>query len=249
SETKFDTTNVEIIRKRAWFYKRKEEDDALIDVLGTATTGVEMVSSALTINHEFHFLFDLDAIQRAGFLNYQFVSIAECELFMIPEKVRDAGCSLVRCDFFSTSVANVLGDGLTQISHFDFGSGFLVSEIMDYFNFNYETALQLLTQCKPTYEVLVEEKYTANGIQIPASILNKLVMDRLNEFARRLNNFDTARVVYLSGGNFDQIYGARNVLSNVCGRTMFECQDILTGEVAYPENTINAMVRYVINQA
>lgn len=248
ADTEFDTTNVEIIHKQALYYKLEEYDEVLIDVLGTATVGVQMVSSALTVNQEFRYLFDLEAIQRAGFLNYQFVSLAACELFMIPEKVRDAGCTLVRCDFFSTSVANILGDGLTQLAHFDLGSGYLVSEIMDYFNFDYETAVQLLAQCTPTYEVLVEEKYTANGVQIPASILNKLVMDRLNEFAKRLSNFDTARVVYLSGGNFDQIYGARNVLANVCERTMFECQDVLTGEVAYPENTLNAMVRYVLNQ-
>ena len=248
NDTAFDTTNVEVIHKQALYYKLEEYNEVLIDVLGTATVGVEMVSSALTINQEFRYLFDLNTIQRAGFMDYKFVSIAACELFMIPEKVRDAGCTLVRCDFFSTSVANVLGDGLTQLSHFDLGSGYLVSEIMDYFNFDYETAVQLLAQCTPTYEVLVEEKYSANGIQIPASILNKLVMDRLNEFAKRLSNFETARIIYLSGGNFDQIYGARNIFANVCERTMFECQDVLTGEVAYPENTLNALVRYVLKQ-
>ncbi|MBS7401104.1 MAG: hypothetical protein KIG16_01155 [Eubacteriales bacterium] len=244
--TQFDTTNMEIIHKQALYYKLEEYEEVLIDVLGTATIGVTMVSSATTVNQEFRYLFDLNAIQRAGFLNYQFVSVAACELFMIPEKVRDAGCTLVRCDFFSTSVANVLGDGLMQLAHFNLGSGYLVSEIMDYFNFDYETAIKLLAQCTPTFEVLVEEKYTANGIQIPASIFNKLVMDRLNEFAKRLSNFENARVIYLSGGNFDQIYGARNVFANVCDRTMYECADVLTGEVAYPENTLNAIVRYVL---
>ncbi len=245
-ETEFDTTNAEIIQKQALYYQLEEYSEVLIDVLGTATVGVTMVSSALTVNQEFRYLFDLNEIQRAGFLNYQFISIAASELFMIPEKVRDAGCTLVRCDFFSTSVANVLGDGLLQMAHFDLGSGYLVSEIMEYFNFDYETAIKLLEQCTPTFEVLVEEKYSANGIQIPASILNKLVMDRLNEFAKRLNNFENAKIIYLSGGNFDQIYGARNVFANVCERTFVECEDNLTGEAAYPGNTLNAMVRYVL---
>lgn len=246
--TAFNTANAEIISQQALYYKLEEYDEVLIDVLGTATAGVEMVSSALTVNQEFRYLFDLDIIRSAGFLNYQFVSLAACELFMIPEKVRDAGCTLVHCDFFSTSVANVLGDGLTQLSHFNMGSGYLIGEIMDYFNFDYDTALQLLAQCTPTYEVLVDEKYTANGVQVPASIFNKLVMDRLNEFGKRLSNFENARVVYLAGGNFDQIYGARNIFANLCDRTMYECQDILTGEIAYPENTLNAMVRFVLKQ-
>lgn len=243
----FDTTNVEIIQNQALYYKVEEYNEVLIDVLGTPTIGVEMIASALTITQEFKSLFNLDVIQRAGFSDYKFISIAACELFMIPEKVRDAGCSLVRCDFFSTSVANILGDGITQLSHFNLGSGYLVNEIVEYFNVDYETAMQLLTQCTPTYEVLLEEKYHANGKQIPASIFNKYVMGYLNDFANRLNNFETARVIYLSGGNFDQIYGATNVFGNVCDRTMMKCKDVLTGEIAYPENTLNAMVRFVMN--
>ncbi len=242
----FDTNNVEIIQKQALYYKLEEYNEVLIDVLGSTTIGVEMVASALTVNQEFKYLFDMAAIQRAGFTNYKFVSLAACELFMIPEKVRDAGCTLVRCDFFSTSVVNVLGDGLTQISHFNLGSGYLVDEIVEYFNVDYETAMQLLIQCTPTYEVLLEEKYYANGKQIPASIFNKFVMGYLNDFANRLNNFETARIIYLSGGNFDQIYGATNVFANGCDRTMIRCKDVLTGEIAYPENTLNAMMRFVI---
>lgn len=246
-DTTFDTTNVEIIHRQALYYKLEEYNEVLIDVLGTATIGVEMIASALTVNKEFRYLFDLSTIQRAGFMNYQFVSIAASELFMIPEKIRDAGCSLVRCDFFSTSVANIVGDGLTQLSHFNFGAGYLVSEIVDYFNVDYETAMQLLAQCTPTYEVLLEEKYSANGVQIPASIFNKFVMDHLTQFANRLNNFETARVVYLSGGNFDQIYGVHNVLANACDRTFAECKDVLTGDAVYPENTLNALARYIIS--
>ena len=245
-DTKFDTTNVEIIHKQALYYKLEEYSEVLIDVLGTATAGVEMVSSALTVNQEFHYYIDLNAIQRAGFLNYKFISVAASELFMIPEKIRDAGCSLIRCDFFSTSVANIIGDGLTQLSHFNSGAGYLVGEIVDAFSVDYDTAMKLLAQCTPTYEVLLEEKYSANGVQIPASIFNKFVMDHLNQFATRLSNFETARIVYLSGGNFDQIYGARNVFANACDRTFVECQDPLTGDAAYPENTLNALARYVL---
>ena len=247
-DIEFDTNNVEIIKKQALYYKLEEYDEVLIDVIGTATTGVEMAACALTVSQELKYLFDLDVIRGAGFETFKFISIAACELFMIPEKVRDAGCTLVRCDFFSTSVANILGDGLTHLSHFNLGSGYLVGEIVDYFNVDYDTAMQLLAQCTPTFEVLVEEKYEANGVQIPASIFNKFVMGHLNDFAARLNNFETARVVYLSGGNFDQIYGATNILANGCDRTMVKCKDVLTSEVAYPENTLNAMVRYVVNK-
>lgn len=248
NDTQFEIGNDEIIHKQALYYKLEEDDDVMIDVLGTATIGIEMVSSALSINPEFRYLFDINVIQGAGFQDYRFISTAACELFMIPENVRDAGCSLVRCDFFSTSIANVLGDGLTQLSHFNLGSGYLVNDIMEYFNVDYETSMQLLTQCTPTYEVLLEEKYSANGVQIPASIFNKFVMDNLNQFATRLSHFETARVVYLSGGNFDQIYGVCNIFANTCDRNFVQCRDVLSGDIAYPENTLNAMARYVLHQ-
>lgn len=246
-DIEFDDTNIEIIHKQSLYYKLEGYNEVLIDVLGSTTTGVEMVASAIGVNRDFLSRFDYAAMQRAGFSNYKFISIAACELFMIPEKIRDAGCTLVRCDFFSTSVANVLGDGLTQISHFNLGSGYLVGETVEYFNVDYETAMQLVAQCTPTYEVLLEEKYVANGAQVPAGIYNKFVTGHLNDFASQITNMETARVIYLTGGNFDQIYGATNILANACDRTVVRCKDVLTGEVSYPKNTLNAMVRYVIN--
>ena len=200
NDIEFDDKNVEIIHKQALYYKVEGYNEVVIDVLGTTTTGVEMEASALTVSQDFVSLFDLNAIQRAGFSNYKFISIAACELFMIPEKIRDAGCTLVRCDFFSTSVANVLGDGLTQISHFNLGAGYLVGETIEYFNVDYDTAMQLVMQCTPTYEVLLEEKYAANGSQVPAGIFNKFVSGHLNDFASQINNMETARVIYLTGG-------------------------------------------------
>jgi len=247
NEIVFDTTNAYIIKKKALYYKLEEYDEVLIDILGSQTKGVEMVATALTVNQEFRQMFDINTIRRAGFMDYKFISIAACELYMIPVKVRDAGCTLVRSDFFSTSVANILGDGVTQLSHFNLGAGYLIGEIVNYFNVDYETALQLLEQCTPTFEVLLEEKYTANGKQIPASVFNKFVMGHLNDFAERLNNCETARVIYLSGGNFDRIYGATNVFANACDRTIIKCKDVLSGDELYPENTLNAMARYVIN--
>ena len=243
----FDDYNVEIIHKQALYYKLEGYNEVLIDVLGSTTTGVEMEASALTVGRDFVSLFDLGAMQRAGFNSYQFISIAACELFMIPEKIRDAGCTLVRCDFFTTSVANVLGDGLTQISHFNLGLGYLVGETIEYFNVDYDTAMKLVTQSTPTYEVLLEEKYAANSAHVPAGIYNKFVTGHLNDFASQINNMETARVIYLTGGNFDQIYGATNIIANACDRTILRCKDVLTGEVSYPKNTLNAMVRYVLN--
>ena len=247
NDIEFDETSVEIIHQQALYYKLEGYNEVLIDVLGATTTGVEMEASAITVNRDFVSYFDLGAMQKAGFSTYQFVSIAASELFMIPEKIRDSGCTLVRCDFFSTSVANVLGDGLTQMSHFNLGSGYLIGETVEYFNVDFDTATKLVAQCTPTYEVLLEEKYAANTSHVPAGIFNKFVTGHLNDFSSQINNMDTARVIYMTGGNFDQIYGATNIIANACDRTVVRCKDVLTGEAVYPKNTINALARYIIN--
>lgn len=247
-DTHFDTENREIISQKALCFKVAEFDDVMLDVVGMATINLQMIASAVSISNEFRPLLNTAAIQAAGFVDLALLAVAECELFMIPEKHRDAGCSLVRSDFFATAVANVLGDGLTQLSHFDMGAGHIVNEIADSFAVDYEVAMQLLQECTPTFAMSLDEKYLAKGQSIPSGIFNDFVSKRINEFGNRLANLDLARVVYLSGGNLAQIYGVRNTLSNLCNRRIYPCQDVLTQQDVYPENTLRAMVRFVITQ-
>ncbi len=244
-DAQFNTEHREVIAKKALYYKLEEYEDVLLDAVGVATIGLSMVASVITVSNELRPLINSTAVTRLGFADFDFVCLADAELFMIPEKDRDAGCSLIRSDFFSTSVANIIGDGVTQLSHFNIGMGHLVSEIVDNFGLDYESARQLLLRATPTYEMLLEETYTANGDTIPAGIFNEFIAKRINEFGNRLSNFDTARVVYLSGGNYDQIYGISSVLGNICERRFYPCRDVLNGATNYPENTLNALIRFI----
>lgn len=245
NDTHFNEDGREIIAKRALYFKLEEYEDVMLDVIGMATTNLQMVSSAISVSNEFRHLIDLGAIRGAGFAEFALLNVAECELFMIPEKHRDAGCTLVRCDFFSTSIAQVVGDGITQLSHFDMGVGHIIKDVIESFSLDYGVVVGLLKQCTPTFKMLLEESYTANGQSIPAGILNDFVTKRVNEFGDRLAGVDMARVVYISGGNLPEIYGVKNMLSNACERHMYFCQDVLTGKADYPENTLNAMVRFL----
>lgn len=246
SDTQFNEENREIIAKRALCFKLEEYEDVMLDVVGMSTTNLQMISSAISISNEFRPLIDLATVRGVGFTDFEFINIAECELFMIPEKHRDAGCSLVRSDFFSTSVANVLGDGITQLSRFDMGAGHIVKDIVESFSVDYTVAMGLLKQCTPTFQMLLEQSYTANGQSMPAGIFNDFIAKRVNEFGERLAGLDLARVVYLSGGNLADVYGVKNMLSNACDRRMYLCKDVLTTQTDYPENTLNAMVRFVL---
>ncbi len=245
-DAQFNTEHREVIAKKALYFKLEEYEDVLLDAIGVATVGLSMVASVISVSNELRPVINSTAVNRLGFTDFAFVNLADAELFMIPEKDRDAGCSLIRSDFFSTSVANIIGDGVTQLSHFNLGMGHLVSEIADNFGLDYESARQLLLRATPTYEMLLEETYTANGDTIPAGIFNEFIAKRINEFGNRLSNFDTARIVYLSGGNYDQIYGISSVLANICERRFYQCQDVLNGATSYPENTLNALIRFVV---
>ena len=237
-----------IIQQRALYYQLAERENVFIDVLGVATNCLTMVASAIAVNKEFCTLIDESAIVRAGFRDFAFLSTAACELFLIPESARDAGCTLVHSDFFSTTVANVLGDGLTHLSHFNLGVGHLVQEVMEGFNVDYDCAAALVQMSTPTYEMLIDDTYHTHGQTVPAGILNGLVLKQLHAYAARLSNLQTARVLYLSGGNFNQIYGVTNLLANDCGRKIYPCCDPLTQRTQFPENTLIAMARYLAAQ-
>jgi cell division ATPase FtsA len=234
----FTENDSEIISKDALYYTVDGADEALFDVRGMKTRHIGVVGNAVSIPREFRACIPIK--------NVRFVSMANCELFMLPVTERDGGATVLHSDFFSTSVSHVLGDGITYLSHFDMGPGYIVNELAESFGLDYETAMRLLTLTTPTIETGAEDTYKVNGFSLPSSIVNKFIMKRINEMADRLQNVDMTRIVYIAGGNLNDIYGVRNVLSNAIDRRIHVAADNLTKTSKYPDATINACLRSIV---
>jgi hypothetical protein len=91
-----------------------------------------------------------------------------------------------------------------------------------------------------------EDAYIVNGRSFPADIVNEFVIRRIKEFGERLSGVGMAKVAYITGGNLNDIYGARNMLCNACDRRILTACDELTKQSKYPEATINAMLRLIL---
>jgi cell division ATPase FtsA len=237
AEIDFDTNGAEIISQNPLYYTVDGTDDAMLDVRGIKTEKLSVVCNTVSVPHEFQACIPVS--------NARFVSVAESELFMLPVTSRDAGCTIIRSDFFSTSVSHIIGDGITYLSHFDMGPGYIVNELAESFQLDYDTAMKLLWTATPTVQMGPEDNYTVSGRVIPGAIVNNIITKRIGEFGERLAGLDMARVVYITGGNLNDIYGVRNMLSNAIDRRIRPAADILTKRDKYPDATINAILRKI----
>jgi hypothetical protein len=238
--------SAKVISKDIVYYVA-DGDNASIDIRGVTASTVTAVYSLVGVADDFCSCVPTAAIARAGFRNIQYVPVPTAEIALIPMNIRDAGASLIRSDFFSTAISHIIGDGITYLTHFDMGVGYIINEIMDSFSVNYETASQLLKICAPTVRMPAGDNYIVGGKSFPASIVNNLVAKRIGEFGDKLKKVDMATEVYMSGGGLEQIYGAKNILSNAIDANINIAADNLTKQSGHPETTINALLRLITN--
>ncbi len=243
-----DDLSLEIVSKKALYYQIEDSEEILLDAVGVSGSGVKMWASIITISKELKMLIDNDDIRSMGF-NIEFLSIAECELFMIPEEERDPGCSIIRSDFHSTSIVNIAGDGIHGMSYFNMGIEEIIKEFMENFSTDYWTAAELLKQSMPTFQLEMHQGqgYIADGQLFPSGIVNSLITKKIKQIGERIAEVNIANVIYITGGNLNEIYGARNILANACNKRIKDAVDPLTGLSYFPQCTINAMARFIAN--
>jgi hypothetical protein len=171
--------------------------------------------------------------------------MASADVFLIPENIRDAGVSLIRSDFFTTSVSHIIGDGTISLTYFNNGTGQIINDLMESFSVNYETAKQLLKDAAVTVNSGKDTNYLVNGKFFPTMVVNAVIMKHIKIIGDRLFKTNLAKVVYIVGGNIDEIVGARNVLSNAISGAVRTAADPLTKQNVEPDTTINALLQYI----
>jgi cell division ATPase FtsA len=226
-------------------YYQADNDEPTIGIRGAIAKVVTAFYSVIGVTQEFFSAIPTGAIYRCGFQNIKFLSVASAEVFLFPEPIRDGGCTLIRSDFFSTGLVHILGDCATYVSNHNIGIGHIINEIMDSFSVNYPTATKLLREGTATVDMAPDDNYIVNGRSFPAQIVNKLVKKQLDRMAAQLKKEKTATVLYSSGEILDNIFGAKNILSNAFGTDIETAADSLTRDNFHPETTINALLRYI----
>jgi cell division ATPase FtsA len=188
-----------------------------------------------------------DIAGKYGFKNIKFVPLPSAEAFLVPESVRDGGCTIIRNDFFTASIVHVLGDSATYISTYNVGIGRIIDDIMESFSVSYEVAVKLLSQSTATVNAGIDDNYIVNRKSFPAQMVNKLVKKQLTHIGKELRKEDMAVMVYFSGERLDEIFGAVNIISNEIGAQAEMAVDSLTKENRHPDTTLNALLRYIVH--
>ncbi|MDR1917866.1 MAG: hypothetical protein LBQ05_02655 [Christensenellaceae bacterium] len=226
-------------------YYQADKDEPTIGIRGAVAKVVTACSSVIGVANEFCSAIPTSAIYKCGFQNIKFMSVASAEVFLLPENIRDGGCTLIRNDFFTTSVVHILGDYATYISNYNIGIGHIINELMESFSINYHTATKLLWEGTFTVDMAPDDNYLVNGKSFPAQIVNRLIKKQIKNIATLLGKEKMATVIYSSGETIENIFGAKNILSNAFGTDIETVTDVLTRDNFHPDTTINALLRYI----
>jgi cell division ATPase FtsA len=229
-------------------YYTATEYEPCIDIRGANTDNVTAFYSVVSASNEFFSAIPVSVIHKYGFNDIVFVPLPSAEVFLMPENIRDGGCTLIRNDFLNTSIVHILGDCATYISNFNMGKGHIINELMDSFEIEYGTAVKLLSVCNCTVDATGDENYIVNGKSFPAQIVNKLVKKQLSNTGRELSKEGVATVIFSSGEELDKIFGAKNIISNAIGVGIDTVVDPLSHDSKHPDTTINALLSYIVRK-
>jgi cell division ATPase FtsA len=227
-------------------YYSASEYKMYTDIRGATADTVTMFYTIIGAVNEFLSAVPVGAVAKYGIRDVKFIPLPSADAFLVPEIVRDGGCTMIRNDFFTTSIVHILGDSATYISTYNVGIGRIIDEIMESFSISYEMAMKLLKQSTVTANAGADDNYIINRRSFPSQIVNKLVRKQLLNIGKELCKEDMAVIVYFSGERIDEIFGAVNIISNEIGAHIEMAADNLTKENRYPDTTINALLRYIV---
>ena len=209
------------------------DDRPSLDPVGEIGENLSGVLSVVYANKCFIDLFNSIA-SKLGFQYVEYVSevLAQAH-YILPKTSRDEISLLIDCGDITTSIALVKGKGLSALTSFSRGGGFITNDLAEAFDLSIKDAVKLKSQVvlsikgKSTdcYELSVEggklEKLMLNSVNEVVSYrideLAEVVNKCLQEFFEKLPAF---LPIYLTGGGITTIKGGKDYLAKCLGRNI-----------------------------
>lgn len=156
-------------------------------------------------------------LNGVGIKNFDFISHTLSEaVYLIPEVKRNEGAIFIDCGYISTSVSQVLGDGLKELKSFSLGGGFITADLSRVFEIPFEEAEELKRQAIVTLNPLGVEYYeTSSGKKFSIKAVNEIILNRVDKILSMVGKcLDTFAIdlpkyipIYLTGGGLNYIEG------------------------------------------
>ena len=224
--------NTHTVINKSPLYYIVNEDNKTNDPIDMYATKIQVRVSYILVENQFKMLIGgiLDAI---GIKEYDFLSNSLSEsIYLIEEHKRNEGAYLIDCGYITTSVCQVLGDGLKELKSFSMGGGYITSDLSRSLEITIEEAEELKREAIITLKPLGVDFYElSNGKKFGVKIVNEIIMTRLDKIVSLVNkcidSFDMEIPDYIplcfTGGGINYIEGISDYLRKEFDRPIELC--------------------------
>jgi len=209
-----------VINKSPLYYIIND-DNRTNEPLDMLANKIQVKASYILVENRFKLLIG-GILESVGIKDYDFLSntLAETD-YLIPEHKRNEGAFLVDCGFITTSVCQILGDGLKELKSFSMGGGFITADLSKILSIGYEEAEELKMQAIITLKPLGVDYYqTTTGKKFGIKTVNEIILARLDKIVEMvkkcINSFTLELPSYIpicfTGGGLNFIEGISDYL-------------------------------------
>jgi len=209
-----------VINKAPLFYILND-DNKTNEPLGQFANKIKVKVSYILVENTFKVLIS-GILNELGIKNYDFISNSLSEaVYLIDENKRNEGAILVDCGFISSSISQVLGDGLKELKSFSMGGAFISSDLAKVFNLSYDEAEEIKRQAIVTLKPSGIDYYlTSTGKKVGIKAANEVILSRIDKIIEIIKNcMESFEVklpeyipLYITGGGINYIEGISDYL-------------------------------------
>ena len=161
-------------------------------------------------------------LDSLGIKEYDFLSNTLAEgIYLIEEYKRNEGAFLIDCGYITTSVSQILGDGLKELKSFSLGGGNITADLSNALEISIEDAEELKRQAIITMKPLGVDYYEiSTGRKFGVKAVNEIILFRLDKIVsmikKCIDTFSTVLPDYIplcfTGGGINYITGITDYL-------------------------------------
>ena len=209
-----------IINKSPLYYI-VNDDNRTNDPIGLIANKIQVKCGYVLVENKFKLLIS-GLLDSLGIQEYDFVSNTLAEsVYLINEDTRNEGAILIDCGYITSSVCQVLGDGLCAMKSFSSGGGFIISDLSKVLEISLDDAEELKRQVVITLKPSGVDCYTlSSGKKFSVKVVNEIILTRLDKIVETIKkcietfaiDFPDYTPLYFTGGGINYIEGITDYL-------------------------------------
>ena len=209
-----------VINKSPLYYIINDENKTN-DPIDMYASNIQVKAGYILVENSFKLLIS-GILDSLGIKYYDFLSNSLAEsIYLIDEHKRNEGAFLVDCGYITTSVCQVLGDGLKELKSFSLGGGYITSDLSKALNITPEEAEELKRQVIITLKPVGVDYYEiSTGKKFGVKVVNEIILARLDKIVAMIKKcIDTFSLtlpnyipICFTGGGINYIEGVSDYL-------------------------------------